>query len=100
MAKPFVKWAGGKSQLIQTIDDKIGELRQDSDGFIYVEPFAGGGSVLFHLLETCSNMKYAVINDMNEQLMNVYKVISDDDKYLEFKELYEKREIYLIPLPI
>jgi DNA adenine methylase len=95
MAKPFVKWAGGKSQLIQTIEYKIGELRQDSDGFIYVEPFAGGGSVLFHLLETCSNMKYAVINDMNEQLMNVYKVISDDDKYIEFKEhLYHIQNDY------
>ena len=86
MAKPFVKWAGGKSQLINIIDEKIGDLRQKSKEFIYVEPFVGGGSVLFHLLETCSNMKYAVINDANKQLMNVYKVIADDKKYIEFKD--------------
>jgi DNA adenine methylase len=86
MAKPFVKWAGGKSQLINIIDEKIGDLRQKSKEFIYVEPFVGGGSVLFHLLETCSNMKYAVINDANKQLMNAYKVIADDKKYIEFKD--------------
>lgn len=95
MAKPFVKWAGGKSQLINIIDEKIGDLRQNSKEFIYVEPFVGGGSVLFHLLETCSNMKYAVINDANKQLMNVYKVIADDQKYLEFKEhLYQIQTAY------
>lgn len=95
MAKPFVKWAGGKSQLINIIDEKIGDLRQNSDEFIYVEPFVGGGSVLFHLLDTCSNMKYAVINDANEQLMNVYKVMADDTKYLEFKDhLYQIQTAY------
>ena len=86
MAKPFVKWAGGKSQLINIIDERIGDLRQYSDEFIYVEPFVGGGSVLFHILDTCSNMKFAVINDANEQLMNTYKVIADDEKYIEFKD--------------
>ena len=95
MAKPFVKWAGGKSQLINIIDEKIGDLRQNSKEFIYVEPFVGGGSVLFHLLETCSNMKYAVINDANKQLMNVYKVIADDKKYIEFKDhLYNIQTAY------
>ena len=95
MAKPFVKWAGGKSQLINIIDEKIGDLRQKSKEFIYVEPFVGGGSVLFHLLETCSNMKYAVINDANKQLMNVYKVIADDKKYIEFKDhLYNIQTAY------
>lgn len=95
MAKPFVKWAGGKSQLINIIDEKIGDLRQNSKEFIYVEPFVGGGSVLFHLLDTCSNMKYAVINDANAQLINVYKVIADDDKYIEFKtHLYDIQKDY------
>ena len=98
MAKPFVKWAGGKLQLINIIDEKIGDLRQNSKEFIYVEPFVGGGSVLFHLLETCSNMKYAVINDANEQLMNVYKVIADDQKYLEFKEYVESKGYKVFPM--
>jgi DNA adenine methylase len=95
MAKPFVKWAGGKSQLLTQIDEKIGEFRDNLDEFIYVEPFVGGGSVLFHLLDTCSNLKYAVINDANEQLMNVYKVFADDYDYVDFKKhLYQIQEEY------
>jgi len=86
MAKPFVKWAGGKAQLLDIIDDKIGDFREKSNGFIYVEPFVGGGSVLLHLLDTCSNLKYAIINDANEQLINVYKVVADNDLYPKFKD--------------
>lgn len=86
-AKPFVKWAGGKTQLLDRIDDVVGKFRNNSDQFIYVEPFVGGGSVLFHLLATCSNLKYAVINDSNSKLMNCYKVIASDVEYNTFKFL-------------
>lgn len=85
MAKPFVKWAGGKQQLMSILDDRIGDFRQKFDNFIYVEPFVGGGSVLFHLLDTCSNLRYAVINDANTQLISVYKTIADDEQYDKFK---------------
>lgn len=95
MAKPFVKWAGGKTQLINEIDERIWQLRESSREFVYVEPFVGGGSVLFHLLDTCSNMRYAVINDANEQLINTYRIIKDNDQYREFKEqLYNMQESY------
>ena len=95
MSKPFVKWAGGKTQLLDEIDDKIWKLRESSREFVYVEPFVGGGSVLFHLLDTCSNMRYAVINDANEQLINTYRIIKDNDLYKEFKEhLYNMQESY------
>ena len=95
MAKPFVKWAGGKSQIIDIIDEKIWSIRQNMDSFIYVEPFVGGGSVLFHLLETCSDMKYAVINDMNEPLMNVYRTIRDNDEYIKVKDfIYSLQDEY------
>jgi len=83
MPKPFLKWAGGKTQLLPEIDRIIGDFRSSSNGFIYVEPFVGGGSVLFHLLGTCSNLKYAVINDANYALMNCYRVIADNDAYVE-----------------
>ena len=55
MAKPFLKWAGGKTQLLNDIDDKLSCIRTESDTFIYVEPFLGGGSVLFHALEKYPN---------------------------------------------
>lgn len=68
LVKPFVKWAGGKRQLLT-------EIRKHIPGDIstYYEPFIGGGAVLFDL-----QPKKAVINDANEELVNVYKVIKDD----------------------
>lgn len=86
MAKSFVKWAGGKSQLLPEINDVIDSMRESYDEFIYVEPFVGGGAVLFNILERCSNLKYAIINDMNTNLMKCYSVIADDKKYVELKK--------------
>lgn len=64
---PFVKWAGGKRQL-------LGQIRQrmPADYNKYYEPFVGGGAVLFDLLPAS-----AVINDINKSLINVYKQICD-----------------------
>lgn len=87
MARPFIKWAGGKTQLLPQIDSLIAEKISGNRDFVYVEPFVGGGSVLFHLLDSYSNLKYAVINDANEQLMNCYRVIADNEKYNKFKTL-------------
>ena len=69
--KPFVKWAGGKRQII----DKLKEYVPDEFG-TYYEPFVGGGALLFEL-----SPKNAVINDSNEELMNVYKCLCDEDKF-------------------
>lgn len=62
---PFVKWAGGKRQLL----DKIGE-RMPVKYNRYFEPFVGGGAVLFNL-----QPKTAVINDLNKSLINCYRQI-------------------------
>ena len=87
MAKSFIKWAGGKHQIINDIHDIIDSMREPYKEFIYVEPFVGGGAVLFSILERCSNLKYAIITDTNEKLINCYKVISDDHKYYELKNM-------------
>ncbi|MDC7280776.1 DNA adenine methylase [Butyrivibrio fibrisolvens] len=68
--EPFVKWAGGKRQLI----DKIWE-RTPNKYDTYYEPFIGGGAVLFHL-----KPQKAVINDTNEQLINVYRQLKEDPR--------------------
>lgn len=83
-AKPFVKWAGGKRQII----DKLLKL-VPVEYNTYYEPFIGGGALLFEL-----SPKEAVINDSNKELMNVYKTISSDKGYEETLKLlntYEKK---------
>ena len=69
--KPFVKWAGGKRQIIDKLKKYIPEEYNT-----YYEPFVGGGALLFELAP-----KNAVINDFNEELMNVYTCIKDSDKF-------------------
>lgn len=71
---PFLKWVGGKRQLIPAIEAL---LPADIQAYHYVEPFIGGGAVLFHL-----QPKDAVINDFNEELVNVYKVIKANPEAL------------------
>jgi len=69
--KPFVKWAGGKRQII----DKL-KMYVPDEYNTYYEPFVGGGALLFEL-----SPKTAVINDYNEELMNVFNCIKDETKF-------------------
>ena len=62
---PFVKWVGGKRQLLNEIKKHIPERFSR-----YYEPFVGGGAVLFYM-----QPRNAVINDINEELVNLYNVI-------------------------
>jgi DNA adenine methylase len=66
--QPFVKWAGGKSQLLP----QISAILPRRFG-MYFEPFVGGGAVYFHL-----RPKTAVISDANFELINAYRVIKND----------------------
>lgn len=67
---PVVKWVGGKRQLIEQITSL---LPPKLASYTYCEPFLGGGALLFHIQPS-----KAIINDANEELINVYKVIRDD----------------------
>ena len=69
--KPFVKWAGGKRQII----DKLLQYAPN-DFNTYFEPFVGGGALLFEL-----SPKNAVISDFNKELINVYECIKDENKF-------------------
>ena len=64
-AKPFLKWAGGKTQLIEQIKNNLPEI-VFKEPFTYIEPFVGSGAVLFWLLSEFPNMKKAIINDINK----------------------------------
>lgn len=62
-AKPFLKWAGGKTQLLNDIENKFPYKKDDV--FSFIEPFVGSGAVLFWVLDNFPNLQSAVINDIN-----------------------------------
>jgi len=73
-AKPFLKWAGGKGKLWATIQAALpAELA--TEPLTYVEPFIGGGAVLFRLLSQYPNIHRAILNDINPDLYEAYRTI-------------------------
>ncbi|KAA8667200.1 DNA adenine methylase [Clostridium sp. HV4-5-A1G] len=95
--QPFVKWVGGKRQLIKGIGKYI-----PKGNYKYYEPFVGGGAVFFDL-----QPKKAVINDYNFELINTYNVIknkveeliqylktypNDEEFYYKMREFDRKKE--------
>lgn len=77
-AKPFLKWAGGKTQLLPTIDSFLPESFRRMNDVTYIEPFVGGGAMLFYMLQQYPNIRRAVINDINPHLIKTYTVIRDE----------------------
>lgn len=76
-AKPFLKWAGGKTQLLSTIDFFLPENFKNEKDITYIEPFVGGGAMLFFMLQQYPNISSVVINDINPHLIKCYTVIRD-----------------------
>ncbi len=76
LVKPILKWVGGKRQLLDEIEQRLPKKIS-----YYVEPFVGGGAVLFD-----KQPQHVRINDYNEELINVYMVVRDNPNEL-IKEL-------------
>ncbi len=76
-AKPFIKWVGGKSQLIEQLEALLPADFDKKGDVTYMEPFVGGGAMLFHMLQTHKNIKRAVINDINPDLITCYQTVRD-----------------------
>lgn len=113
IAKPFLKWAGGKTQLLNDIERTL-PTQVTKERFTYIEPFVGSGAVLFWMLNNFPKLEKAVVNDINEDLINTYKTIASNPNELisileilqnEFHSLegnednkklyyYQKRELY------
>jgi len=90
VAKPFLRWAGGKRWLKKEISDLITINKYEN----YHEPFIGGGAILFHL-----KPKKAFISDSNKELIDTYLAIKEDpitiiEKLKEFKK--DKESYYKI----
>lgn len=75
-AKPFIKWVGGKTQLLPEIRKRYPEHFDK-----YCEPFVGGGAVLFDVLSNCTPSQ-VFINDINPELINAYRQIKDNTEEL------------------
>ncbi|MDE2986527.1 MAG: DNA adenine methylase [Chloroflexota bacterium] len=72
MAKPFLKWAGGKTSLLPELLEAAPEQIET-----YYEPFVGGGA-LFFALQAAGRFKRAVLSDSNKELINAYTQVRDD----------------------
>ena len=81
VAKPFLKWAGGKGQLLNKFEEMYPQELINGEIDTYIEPFVGGGAVLFDILQKYK-VKKAVIVDLNKELVNCYRCIKADVKEL------------------
>lgn len=81
IAKPFLKWAGGKTQLLTAIEKALPpNIKQNK--FTYIEPFVGSGAVMFWVLNNFPNCEQVIINDINADLVKTYKAIQQKPKQL------------------
>jgi DNA adenine methylase len=106
--KPFLKWVGGKTQLINEIDQLISNiLDKEKNHLTYIEPFVGGGAILFHILAKFQTINNIIINDINQNLVNAYKhiktehlelidlLLNIETNYYTFNTFEEKQNLYL-----
>lgn len=84
LAKPFIKWVGGKGQLLQQLEKQLPTDLHEEE-FTYIEPFVGGGAILFYMLHNFMNIKQVVINDINRNLTEAYKVIKQEPEGLVYR---------------
>lgn len=81
-AKPFIKWVGGKSQLIEQLDALLPADFDNWNNVTYIEPFVGGGAMLFYMLQRYPNIQHAIINDINPDLATCYRTVRDNPNQL------------------
>jgi len=88
-ARPFVKWAGGKAQLLKQFEPYFPSPAQVGR---YFEPFVGGGAVFFHLWNTRRLTDQVFLFDTNDELINAYRVVRDQtDELIALLAVHEAR---------
>ena len=92
-ARPFLKWAGGKRQLLPQINSFLPDRLKDGQIRRYVEPFVGSGAVFFHLAQTYS-IPELYISDLNPELIRAYRTVQGNvESLIDF--LREMEAAYL-----
>lgn len=104
--KPFLKWVGGKQSLIPQLEDKF-PFAFGAEVTRYVEPFLGGGAVMFHLLEQYPRLE-VIASDVNIELISCYRTVRDyptelltylhqlEDTYLAFDTNQREKFFYTL----
>lgn len=107
-AKPFVKWAGGKTALVKHLVDCLPSDFEEQQDVTYIEPFVGGGAMLFYMLTHYPNIKHAIINDVNNDLINCYLLIKNNptkliqllnnirERYYQLTTIEDKTRYYYV----
>ena len=93
VAQPFVKWAGGKRHLLGQLETLLPDNFDELEDVTYVEPFVGGGAVLFHMLNNHPNIRRAIINDINPNLIECYRLVKEHPNEL-ISELQKIQDLY------
>lgn len=96
-AKPFIKWVGGKGQVISQLEALLPADFDRWEDVTYIEPFVGGGAMLFYMLQMHSNIVSAVINDINSDLITCYKIVRDNPEELVNSLQEVQNEYYSLP---
>jgi DNA adenine methylase len=76
-AKPFLKWAGGKRQLLSQLESHFPSQLLDGEIYRYAEPFVGSGALFFKVFQTFP-IRECLLADVNPELILVYKTLQED----------------------
>lgn len=98
-AKPFVKWAGGKGNLFKKLEALLPTGFDDLENVTYIEPFVGGGAMLFHMLQCHKCIRRAVINDINADLIRCYQLIAKSPQTLIDRLRIIENNYYSVDFP-
>lgn len=94
IAKPFLKWAGGKTQLLSEIESRLPDGFSTGQFTTYVEPFVGGGAAFFYIAQNYPMIKKFYLYDVNSDLVNCYNTIKSKVELL-IKSLDEIESSFL-----
>jgi len=94
-AKPFLKWAGGKRQLLDQFEKHYPALLKENKINRYIEPFVGGGAVFFELIKHYE-FEEIILNDVNKELINTYKAVKNEAN--EVINILKEMEAVYLPL--
>lgn len=98
-AKPFVKWAGGKGNILHELEALLPANFDDLQNVTYIEPFVGGGAMLFYMLQKHKCIKRAVINDINPDLIRCYHLIAYSPHVLIDRLKFLENNYYNVTIP-